>query len=132
MLRSPVPHMTTQTVSWIEGIQSLHQGIPMHLRHDGGGRDGTVDSVSVYDRRLRDRNTRDLSSIDKDVIHKQLTIMGSWTFSISGQADCARYIAEKNLPVQELFTHSFSIDDAKAAYELFDTQTTGKGFIVPN
>ena len=85
---------------------------------------GTVCCVGIGQRASFD--------IDKDVIHKQLTIMGSWTFSVSGQADCARYIAEKNLPVQELFTHSFSIDDAKAAYELFDTQTTGKGFIVPN
>jgi (R,R)-butanediol dehydrogenase/meso-butanediol dehydrogenase/diacetyl reductase len=70
--------------------------------------------------------------INRDVIHKQLTILGSWTFSIAGQADCARFVAEKKLPVRDLFTHSFAINDAQSAYELFDTQTTGKGVILPN
>ncbi|HAA92440.1 MAG: iditol 2-dehydrogenase [Rhodospirillaceae bacterium] len=70
--------------------------------------------------------------VNRDIIHKQLTLHGSWTFSVTGQADCARYVAEKKLPVRDLFTHSFKLDDAVAAYELFDTQTTGKAVIFPS
>ena len=30
--------------------------------------------------------------ISPDIIHKQLTIYGSWTFSSVGQAECAQFI----------------------------------------
>ncbi len=69
--------------------------------------------------------------VTNDIIRKQLTLLGSWTFSAAGQRDCAAFVAERNLPVDELFTHSFALDEARAAYELFDTQTTGKAVILP-
>jgi threonine dehydrogenase-like Zn-dependent dehydrogenase len=47
-----------------------------------------------------------------------------------GQAECARFIVEKKLPLKELLTHRFKLDEADAAYKLFDTQTTGKGVFV--
>jgi len=31
-----------------------------------------------------------------------------------------------------LFTHEWKLDQAKEAYELFDSQTTGKGVIIPS
>jgi (R,R)-butanediol dehydrogenase / meso-butanediol dehydrogenase / diacetyl reductase len=65
-----------------------------------------------------------------DVIHKQLTLYGSWTFSQSGQARCARFVLERKVPLEKLLTHTFSLDEAEAAYRLFDTQTTGKGVFV--
>jgi len=65
--------------------------------------------------------------VSKDVIRRQLTLMGSWTFSKYGQADCARFVVEQNIDVERLFTHRFKLEDAEAAYQLFDRQTTGKG-----
>ena len=62
-----------------------------------------------------------------DIIHKQLTIYGSWTFSSVGQAECARFVADHGLSLRDLLTHRFSLDQAEEAYKLFDTQTTGKG-----
>lgn len=68
--------------------------------------------------------------VSRDVLRKQLTIIGSWTFSRFGQADCARFIAERGIAVDALFSHRYSLDQAEEAYRLFDTQTTGKGVFV--
>jgi threonine dehydrogenase-like Zn-dependent dehydrogenase len=67
-----------------------------------------------------------------DIIMRQLTLLGSWTFSSIGQKDCAEFAARHRLPVERLFTHRFALEDAEAAYKLFDTQTTGKAVILPN
>ncbi len=61
------------------------------------------------------------------MIRRQLTLIGSWTFSKHGQADCARFVVEHEIDVERLFTHRFELGQAEAAYRLFDRQTTGKG-----
>lgn len=68
--------------------------------------------------------------VSPDIIHKQLTIYGSWTFSTVGQAECARFVADRKIPVDTIFSHRWSLDQAGEAYRLFDTQTTGKGVFV--
>jgi 2-desacetyl-2-hydroxyethyl bacteriochlorophyllide A dehydrogenase len=68
--------------------------------------------------------------VSQDMIRKQLTIMASWTFSSVGQSECASFIVDRNVAVDRLFTHHFSLDQAEEAYRLFDTQTTGKGVFV--
>jgi threonine dehydrogenase-like Zn-dependent dehydrogenase len=64
--------------------------------------------------------------VSPEILRKQLIIMGSWTFSTVGQADCARFIADRGLAVDDLFTERWPLDHAVAAYKLFDTQTSGK------
>jgi threonine dehydrogenase-like Zn-dependent dehydrogenase len=68
--------------------------------------------------------------VSQHLLRRQLTIHASWTFSAMGQAECARFIVEKKLPLKKLLTHRFKLDEADAAYRLFDTQTTGKGVFV--
>ena len=68
--------------------------------------------------------------VSQHLLRRQLTIHASWTFSAMGQAECARFIVDKKLPLTKLLTHRFKLDDADAAYKLFDTQTTGKGVFV--
>jgi threonine dehydrogenase-like Zn-dependent dehydrogenase len=65
--------------------------------------------------------------VSPDMLRKQLTIIASWTFSTVGQAECAQFVAERKVPVADLFTHRWRLDQADEAYKLFDTQTTGKG-----
>ncbi|MEO9190294.1 MAG: zinc-binding dehydrogenase [Acetobacteraceae bacterium] len=65
--------------------------------------------------------------VSPDVLRKQLTMIGSWTFSVIGQAECARFIADRKVDVDRLFTHTWRLEQADEAYRLFDTQTTGKG-----
>jgi threonine dehydrogenase-like Zn-dependent dehydrogenase len=70
--------------------------------------------------------------VSPDMLRRQVTIIGSWTFSTVGQAECARFIADRGIGVDKLFTHRWRLEQADEAYRLFDTQTTGKGVILPN
>lgn len=65
--------------------------------------------------------------VSPDMIRKQLTVIGSWTFSSVIQEECARFVADRKVDVDKLFTQRYTLDQAEEAYELFDTQTTGKG-----
>ena len=44
-----------------------------------------------------------------------------------GQADCARFIVDRKIDVDKLFTHTWKLEQADEAYRLFDKQNTGKG-----
>ena len=65
--------------------------------------------------------------VSRDMIRKQLTVMGSWTFSSVIQAECARFVADREIDVERVFTQRYTLDQAADAYRLFDTQSTGKG-----
>jgi threonine dehydrogenase-like Zn-dependent dehydrogenase len=68
--------------------------------------------------------------VSRDMLRKQLTIIGSWTFSTTGQAECARFVADRNIAVDHLFTHRWGLSQADEAYRLFDRQTSGKAVFV--
>jgi threonine dehydrogenase-like Zn-dependent dehydrogenase len=68
--------------------------------------------------------------VSQDLLRRQLTIHASWTFSSIGQEECARFVSERKVPLGRLLTHRFRLEEADAAYRLFDTQTTGKGVFV--
>ena len=70
--------------------------------------------------------------VSPDLLRRQVTLVGSWTFSKQGQAECAEFIADRKVDVERLFTHRWTLDQADEAYRLFDTQTTGKGVILPS
>jgi threonine dehydrogenase-like Zn-dependent dehydrogenase len=68
--------------------------------------------------------------VSRDLLRKQLTLIGSWTFSAMGQAECARFVADNKIPLEKIFSHRWKLDQAEEAYRVFDTQSTGKGVIV--
>jgi threonine dehydrogenase-like Zn-dependent dehydrogenase len=68
--------------------------------------------------------------ISRQIIHKQLTLHGSWTFSKGGLAEVARFVAERRVPLDKLITHRFALAEAAEAYRLFDTARTGKVVLV--
>ena len=70
--------------------------------------------------------------VSPDLLRRQITLVGSWTFSTVGQADCARFVADRSIDVDRLFTERWTLQQADAAYQLFDQQKTGKGVILPN
>ena len=65
--------------------------------------------------------------VSGDLLRKQVTLIGSWTFSLAGQLECARFIADRKIQVDRLFTHTWRLEQAQEAYQLFDQQTSGKG-----
>jgi threonine dehydrogenase-like Zn-dependent dehydrogenase len=70
--------------------------------------------------------------VSPDLLRRQVTLVGSWTFSKQGQAECAEFVADRHVDVEKLFTHRWTLEQAEAAYKLFDTQTTGKAVILPS
>lgn len=68
--------------------------------------------------------------VSRDMLRKQLTLIGSWTFSAMGQAECARFVADNRIPLERIFSHRWRLDQVEEAYRVFDTQSTGKGVIV--
>lgn len=65
--------------------------------------------------------------VSPDMLRRQLTLIGSWTFNTIGQGECAAFCVEHKVPVDDLFSHRYEQSQADEAYKLFDTQTTGKG-----
>jgi threonine dehydrogenase-like Zn-dependent dehydrogenase len=47
--------------------------------------------------------------VSRDLLRKQLTIMGSWTFSKIDQAECANFVADRKIAVDYLFTHRWQL-----------------------
>ena len=68
--------------------------------------------------------------VSRDMLRKQLTLIGSWTFSAMGQAECARFVADNAIDLEKIFSHRWKLEQATEAYSVFDTQSTGKGVIV--
>jgi threonine dehydrogenase-like Zn-dependent dehydrogenase len=62
-----------------------------------------------------------------DVIHKQLTMYGSWTFSTVLMAECAQFAVDRRIPLRHVFTETFTLDQAADAFRLFESRTMGKG-----
>src|SRR4051812_16940199 len=50
--------------------------------------------------------------VSNDLLRRQVTLIGSWTFSTVGQAECARYVADRGIDLDQLFTHRWSLDQA--------------------
>jgi threonine dehydrogenase-like Zn-dependent dehydrogenase len=91
----------------------------------------TVQSARIWGRAcfVGEGNTVTLNA-SPDIIHKQLTIYGSWTFSTVGLEECARFIIDRDIRLGRLITHRFALDQAVDAFRLFETTTTGKGAFV--
>jgi len=62
-----------------------------------------------------------------EYLFRQLTVMTSWTMSLMDLEECARFIADEGLPIDDLFTHRWSLSQAAEAYAEFDKQSAGKG-----
>jgi len=62
-----------------------------------------------------------------DLVFRQVTVFGSWTFSASGQIECARFVIERKIDVDRIFTHRWQLSDAEQAYRVTDGQAAGKG-----
>jgi len=70
-------------------------------------------------------------NVGPDLTFRQVSVMGHWTFSKTGQADCARFVADRKIDVDSLFTEKWTLDQAEEAYGLLDQQKTGKGVFLP-
>ncbi len=68
--------------------------------------------------------------VSPDLLRRQVTLIGSWTFSAMGMKECAEFIARKRIPLERIFSHRWRLEQADEAYRLFDRQTMAKGVFV--
>jgi threonine dehydrogenase-like Zn-dependent dehydrogenase len=60
------------------------------------------------------------------MIHKQVTLHGSWVTSVGHMADLVRHLDRWELHPERVVTDTFTLDQADAAYRLADQGTAGK------
>ncbi|HYG55120.1 MAG TPA: zinc-binding dehydrogenase [Burkholderiales bacterium] len=65
--------------------------------------------------------------VSPDLLRRQVTLIGSWTFSAMGMKECAEFVAKKRIPLERIFSHKWRLEQADEAYKVFDKQSTGKG-----
>jgi len=66
------------------------------------------------------------------LLHKQLTLYGSWVCGIDQMRDLIAHLDRKGLHPESTVTHTFPLSDTKEAYEIFDAGKTGKVVILPD
>jgi threonine dehydrogenase-like Zn-dependent dehydrogenase len=60
------------------------------------------------------------------IIHRHLTLLGSWTFSTFGLAEAAEFVVRREIDLDSLVSERVEIEDVPGAYERFDGGKPGK------
>lgn len=118
----------------VAAIRELTQGgadLAMDTTGVTGARTQAVRSVKLWGSVSLVGAGGDLHVPIADMMRRQITVMTSWTFSNVGQAECARFVAERGVDVDRIFTHRWTLVDAADAYRVFDRQNAGKGVFLP-
>ena len=61
-----------------------------------------------------------------DLLSKDLTIKGNSVYSMASYYDEVEFLLKHSVPLDDIITHRFNIDQAVEAFSLFDTGETGK------
>ncbi len=124
-------------VDAVRAIKGLTDGLGAHASIDASSspqaRRQAVQSVRTWGKAcfVGEGGAVELD-VSHDLLRRQVTLMGSWTFSTVGQKECSDFIADRGIDVESLFTHRWRLEQAEEAYRLFDRQTDGKGVFLMN
>ena len=121
-----------ETEDVVAAIKDVTHGLGAHASLDASSspqaRKQAVRSVRTWGKACFVGEGGDVTlDVSPDMLRRQVTIIGSWTFSTIGQAECATFVADRGIDVDSLFTNRWKLEQAEDAYRLFDTQTSGKG-----
>ena len=64
-------------------------------------------------------------------LYKQITAFPSWTLSVPAMEACARFVLQRGIDVDALFTDHWKLNDGVKAYELFDKQHRARACSYP-
>lgn len=122
----------TETADVVGAIRDATHGLGAHVSLDASGassaRREAVQCVRTWGTASFVGAGGEVTlDVSKDLLNRQVTIVGSWTFSKVGLAECARFVADRRVDVDALFTDHWKLDQAEEAYRKFDKQTGGKG-----
>ena len=65
-------------------------------------------------------------NVSNQIIHKHLTLMGSWIYSIPELIEFTQYVARENINISQFITDRYNIEEAKKALAKADSGETGK------
>ena len=68
--------------------------------------------------------------VSKELIHKQVTLYGSWVTSIGHMQDLLGHLERWQIHPDRIVSHRFTLDQADRAYQLADSGTAGKVCII--
>jgi threonine dehydrogenase-like Zn-dependent dehydrogenase len=116
----------------VAALKELTRGVGVDLSLDCTGaapaRRAAVRSVKTWGTACYVGEGGDVTlDVSPDLLRRQVTLIGSWTFSAMGMQECAEFIARKRIPLEQIFSDRWRLEQASEAYKKFDTQTTGKG-----
>jgi threonine dehydrogenase-like Zn-dependent dehydrogenase len=105
------------------------RGAPLVLETSGVGQaaQAAQDVLATWGRACYIGLGADVWFNTQESYKKQMTLMTSWTMSIVEQKRCADFVVARKLPVDGLYSHSWSLEKAVEAYDWFDRQSDGKG-----
>jgi propanol-preferring alcohol dehydrogenase len=63
-------------------------------------------------------------------IRKQLQVFGAWYFPLGEFGEISRFVVQKQIPVEKMITHRFSLSQAAEAFRMFDERKTEKAIFV--
>jgi threonine dehydrogenase-like Zn-dependent dehydrogenase len=66
----------------------------------------------------------------RELIHSQLTLIGSWVTSIGRMEELVEHLSRWGLSPEQTVTHRFGLDEAEAAYAVADAGRSGKVALV--
>ena len=106
----------------------------------GEGADATLEAIGIHETRLAAVQSTKIFgrccfvgeggdfhvAPSPDIIHRHLTLVGSWTFSTFGLEEAARFTAQRNVPLGSLITGRCGIEEVPAAYQRFEAGAPGK------
>ncbi len=120
----------------VEAIKDLTYGDGAHKSIETAGtqetRDASVRAVRKWGFACFIASGGEVTlNVGQDLVKRQVSVLGHWTFSKTGQADCARFVSDRKIDIDSLFTEKWSLDQCVEAYELLDQQKTGKGVFLP-
>ncbi|NBP45808.1 MAG: iditol 2-dehydrogenase [Betaproteobacteria bacterium] len=124
-------------VNALQSIKDLTQGLGAHASLDASSspqaRRQAVQCVRTWGKAcfVGEGGNVELD-VSPDLLRRQVTLIGSWTFSTVGQQECTDFVADRGIDVDKLFTHHWTLEQADTAYQLFDQQTEGKGVFLMN
>jgi len=66
----------------------------------------------------------------EQILRKLLTVVGGWYFALPEWSEIVRFVVAHDVPVEELISHRFSIEEAPEAFAAFDRRETEKAVFV--
>jgi propanol-preferring alcohol dehydrogenase len=114
-----------------DAIRDLTRGEGADLAFEtsgsAGGQNGAVDSLRLGGKAVFvGFGSREKTLNPAQFIGKQLTLMGSFVIPIYMYWDLVSLIVERDIDLDKMVTHRFSLEQAPEAFALFDRGQTGK------